>query len=86
VYNCNVEQHSRRTRRAPPPLRTSPAALIIGLMPSRSEHFAADRLLAVVSSPGYREQPYPFLAELRRAAPVARARSGVWLVSRYDDV
>ncbi len=55
-------------------------------MPAPSEHSAADRLLAIASGPRYREEPYPFLADLRAAAPVARARSGVWLLSRYDDV
>jgi cytochrome P450 PksS len=43
-----------------------------------------------LSSPGFKANPYPFYARLRKEAPVFRAKLAfwltAWLVTRYDDV
>ncbi|WP_437572390.1 cytochrome P450 [Sorangium sp. So ce542] len=40
-----------------------------------------------VLSPAFRANPYPWYAELRRAAPVCQVEpGGMWAVSRYEDV
>ncbi|MEN8181514.1 MAG: cytochrome P450 [Myxococcota bacterium] len=40
----------------------------------------------VWNDPGFRDNPFPLLAELRERAPVSRAQDGTWRLLRYDDV
>ncbi len=47
---------------------------------------STEDFLSVVSTPEYVADPYPFLRDLRAAAPAAHAGSGIWVVSRYADV
>jgi cytochrome P450 len=42
--------------------------------------------LASLMDPAVIANPYPFYAELQEKAPVLRDASGVWVVSRYQDV
>jgi cytochrome P450 len=45
-----------------------------------------DGYFARVASPSYQDDPYPPLSALREAAPVHRSQSGIWLLTRYQDV
>lgn len=42
--------------------------------------------LALLTSPEFRDDPYPFYAMLRAADPVARTPVGLWILTRHEDV